>query len=58
MLGVKMVRLIRFINIKLFPVAPVKRKHGIGIFGGENAQYQMIVFVLKFHDGSLRFAFS
>ena len=56
--GVKMVRLIRFINIKLFPVAPVKRKHGIGIFGGENAQYQMIVFVLKFHDGSLRFAFS
>lgn len=43
-----MVRLIRFINIKLFPVAPVKRKHGIGIFGGENAQYQMIVFVLNF----------
>lgn len=47
-----------FHKYQTVPGCAGKRKHGIGIFGGENAQYQMIVFVLKFHDGSLRFAFS
>ena len=47
-----------FHKYQTVPGCAGKKKARHRQFGGENAPDQMIVFVLKFHDGSLRFAFS